>query len=74
MSYKNFFNSLEDDIKRDWNDCGNTEREFFFALFDSQIRLWEAAGYKNDDAVECFKNEFPEVIEYYMDEYFRINY
>lgn len=74
MDSKYFFAKLEKEIKKDWNDYGTTEQDFFFNLFDSQIRLWQAAGYKEDDAVKCFKNEFPEVIEYYMDEYFRVNY
>ena len=74
MDSKYFFMKLEKEIKHDWNDYGTAEQDFFFDLFDSQIRLWEAAGYKKDDAAECFKNEFPEMIEYYIDEYFRINY
>lgn len=74
MDSKYFFTKLEKEIKKDWNDCGTTEQNFFFDLFESQIRLWQAAGYKEDDAVKCFKNEFPEVIKYYMDEYFRVNY
>lgn len=73
MDSKYFFTKLEKEIKQDWDDCGTAERDFFFALFDSQIRLWRAAGYKKDDAVKCFKNEFPEVIEYYMEEYFKNN-
>lgn len=74
MNSKYFFTKLEKEIEQDWDDCGTAERDFFFDLFDSQIRLWQAAGCKKDDAVECFKDEFPELIKYYMDEYFRINY
>lgn len=74
MDSKYFFTKLEKEIKQDWNDCGTAEQDFFFDLFDSQIRLWQAAGYNKDDAAERFKNEFPETIKYYMEEYFRINY
>lgn len=73
MEFKHFFKELENNIQREWDDCGNTERAFFFALFDSQIRLWKAAGYKKDDAVKSFKNEFPEMVQYYMEEYFKNN-
>lgn len=73
MDSKYFFAKLEKEIEKDWNDCGTTEQSFFFDLFESQIRLWEAAGYKKDDAVECFKNEFPEMVQYYMEEFFKNN-
>lgn len=72
MDSKYFFTKLEKEIKQDWDDCGTAEQDFFFALFDSQIRLWQAAGYKRDDAIDHFKSEFLETVKYYMDEYIRL--
>ena len=72
MDSKHFFTKLEKEIKQDWDDCGTAEQDFFFDLFDSQIRLWQAAGYKKDDAVKQFKSEFLETVEYYMEEYIRL--
>lgn len=72
MNSKLFFTKLEEEIKQDWDDCGTAEQDFFFALFDSQIRLWQAAGYKKDDAVDQFKSEFLETVKYYMEEYIRL--
>ena len=72
MNSKHFFTKLEKEIKQDWDDCGTAERDFFFALFDSQIRLWQAAGYKKDDAVNQFKSEFLETVQYYMEKYIRL--
>ena len=73
MEFKNFFKKLETNMENGWDDCGNTERDFFFALFDSQIRLWRKAGYSKEDAIESFKNEFPEMVQYYMEEFFKNN-
>lgn len=73
MDSKYFFTKLEKNIENDWDDCGNTEREFFFELFQSQIRLWEKAGYSKKDAVNSFKSEFPEMVQYYMEEFFKNN-
>ena len=73
MEFKNFFKKLEDNIENDWDDCGSTEREFFFELFKSQIRLWGKAGYSKEDPIESFKNEFPEMVQCYMEEFFKNN-
>ena len=70
MDSKYFFTKLEKEIEQDWEDCGTVERDFFFDLFDSRIRLWQAAGCNKDDAVDCFASEFPEMVKYYMEEYF----
>ena len=71
MDSKYFFTKLEKEIEQDWEDCGTAERDFFFALFDSQIRLWQAAGLEKDDAVDSFESVFLETVKYYMEEYLK---
>lgn len=74
MDYKYFFTKLEKEIKQDWDDGETAEQDFFFALFDSQIRLWQAAGYTKDDAINHFKSEFLETVQYYMEDYIRLEF
>lgn len=71
MDFKSFFNELNKNIQNDWDDCDYTERDFFFSLFDSQIKLWETAGYTKQDSIEHFSSEFLEMVKYYMEEYLK---